>query len=82
MSLSTEEQLLQSRLRFQGEIRAALECKTKGDKIELVKRWRQRYCPDHVQELLNVARNKQVAGDILAWDLNNFKKSAKSSGKP
>ena len=75
MSLSIEEQLLQSRLRLQGEIRAALECKTKKDKIELVQRWRQRYCPDHVQELLNVARNKQVAGDILAWNLTAFRKS-------
>ena len=47
-------------------------CKTKRQKIELVERWKSQYDPIYVQELLNVARNKQAAGDILAWDLNNF----------
>ena len=47
-------------------------CKTKRQKIELVERWKAQYDPIYVRELLNVARNKTAAGDILAWDLNNF----------
>lgn len=72
MSLSIDEQLRRSRLNLQHEVRQALMCKTKRQKIELVERWKAKYDPIYVQELLNVARNKQAAGDILAWDLNNF----------
>lgn len=72
MSLSIEDALRQSRRRLQGEVKAALMCKTKKEKIELVERWKAKYDPIYVQELLNVARNKQAAGDILAWDLDNF----------
>ena len=72
MSLSIEDELRQSRKRLQGEIRAALMCKTKKQKIELVERWKAKYDPIYVQELLNVARNKQAAGDILAWDLDKL----------
>jgi hypothetical protein len=79
MSLSIEEQLLADRKRIQVEVRAALMCRTKKEKLALVDRWRELYSPIHVQELLSVARNKEVAGDILAWDLENFKKRPKSS---
>ena len=72
MSQSIDEQLLASRRRLQFEVRAALSCRTKAQKLALVARWREQYDPIYVQELLNVARNKQAAGDILAWDLNNF----------
>lgn len=70
MSLSIE--LLESRRALQGEIRAALACRTKKAKIALVNRWKEQYSPIYVQELLNVARNKRVAGDILAWDLEKM----------
>ena len=70
MSLSIDEQLRRSRLNLQHEVRQALMCKTKRQKIELVERWKAKYDPIYVQELLNVARNKQAAGDILAWDLD------------
>ena len=59
-------------MNLQREVRAALACKTKRQKIELVERWKAQYDPIYVRELLNVARNKTAAGDILAWDLNNF----------
>lgn len=72
MSLSIEQQLLESRRRLQGEIRAALACRTKKQKIALVQGWKAKYDPIYVQELLNVARNKQAAGDILAWDLEKM----------
>lgn len=73
MSLSTDEQLRKSRLNLQVEVRAALACRTKKQEIALVERWKEKYGPIYVQELLNVARNKQAAGDILAWDLDNMK---------
>ena len=72
MSLSIDEQLRRSRLNLQHEVRQALMCKTKRQKIELVERWKAKYDPIYVQELLNVARNKQAAGDILAWDLEKL----------
>ena len=72
MSLSIEEQLRQSRVNLQMEVHAALMCKTKKQKIALVDRWKQQYSPIYVQELLRVARNKDVAGDILKWDLDKL----------
>ena len=72
MSLSIDEQLRRSRLNLQHEVRQALMCKTKRQKIELVERWKAKYDPIYVQELLNVARNKTAAGDILAWDLDKL----------
>ena len=71
MSLSIDQQrLLETRRGLQLEIRRALACRTKKQKIKLVEEWKVKYSPVYVQELLNVARNKSVAGDILAWDLD------------
>ena len=73
MSLSIDQQrLLETRRGLQFEIRRALACRTKKQKIKLVEEWKVKYSPVYVQELLNVARNKTAAGDILAWDLDNF----------
>ena len=66
------EELRASRLLLQSEVRAALACKTKRQKIALVARWKSQYSPIFVQELLNVARNKQAAGDILHWNLDEI----------
>ena len=68
------EELRASRLLLQMEVRAALACRTKKQKIALVARWKSQYSPIFVQELLNVARNKKTAGDILHWDLESFRK--------
>ena len=72
MSQSIEEQLRASRLWLQGEIRAAMACRTKKSKIALVNRWKSQYSPITVQELLNVARNKTAAGDIINWNLDEI----------
>ena len=66
------EELRASRLLLQSEVRAALACRTKKQKIALVARWKEKYSPIFVQELLNVARNKQAAGDILHWNLDEI----------
>jgi hypothetical protein len=71
-NLSTREQLRASRIWLQGEVRAALLCKTKKQKIALVNRWKLQYSPITVQELLNVARNKKAAGDIIHWNLDEI----------
>ena len=68
---SIEQQLRESRIWLQGEIRSALACKTKKQKIALVERWKSQYSPITVQELLNVARNKSAAGDIIHWNLGD-----------
>ena len=73
MSLSIEEQLRLSRLNLQMEVRSALSCRTKKQKIDLVNKWKEKYSPLYVKELLSVARNKRVAEDILSWDLGNFR---------
>ena len=70
-NLSIEQQLLDSRRWLQGEIKAALACRTKKQKIALVDRWKSQYSPITVQELLNVARNKSAAGDIIHWELGD-----------
>jgi len=63
---------LESRRWLQGEIKAALACRTKKSKIALVDRWKSQYSPITVQELLNVARNKKTAGDIIHWNLDEI----------
>ena len=73
------EELRASRLLLQSEVRAALACRTKKQKVALVARWKSQYSPIFVQELLNVARNKKVAGDILQWDLDRFRGDRKST---
>lgn len=73
MSQSIEEQLRVSRMRLQMEVRNALGCKTKKQKIDLVRAWKEKYDPIYVQELLNVARNKSAAGDIVSWDVERMK---------
>jgi hypothetical protein len=70
-NLSIEQQLLESRRWLQGEIKAALACRTKKSKIALVDRWKSQYSPITVKELLNVARNKSAAGDIIHWELGD-----------
>jgi hypothetical protein len=71
-NLSIEQQLRDSRRWLQGEIKAALACRTKKQKIALVDRWKSQYSPITVQELLNVARNKSAAGDIIHWNLDEI----------
>jgi len=57
---------------LQGEIKAAMGCRTKKAKIALVNRWKSQYSPITVQELLNVARNREAAGDIINWNLDEI----------
>ncbi len=64
-----QTQLYESRVRLQREIRAALLCTRKSQKIKLVERWKREYPPIVWEELLRVARNKEVARAIADWVL-------------
>ena len=69
MSLSIDEQLLKSRLKFQFEVKSALSCRTKAQKRAVYARWLETYSEQQVRELVAVARDKEAAKKILAWTL-------------
>jgi len=64
--------LQESRIRFQQEIRRALFCTRKTQKIKLVAEWKAKYSPTHVAELIRCAKNKQAAASILEWNLDEL----------
>ena len=43
-------------------------------KRALAKEWKETYSEYFYRELISCARNKKVAGDIIAWDLDSFDK--------
>jgi len=65
--LATRMALRDSRIRFQQEMRRALSCIKKMDKIKLAREWEERYNPVHYRELIACAKNKQVAIAIANW---------------
>ena len=76
MSIEQEQvwskQLRESRLKFKKEMQAALMCRTPQQKRDLVARWKSQYSPTSVDEMLRVARNKSVAGEIANWDVDKM----------
>ena len=67
-----ETQLLESRRRFQFEVKSALTCRTKAQKRAVYARWLETYSEQQVRELVAVARDKEAAKKILAWDLDEI----------
>ena len=65
--LATRMALRDSRIRLQQEMRRALSCIKKMDKINLAKYWQEKYNPVHYRELIACAKNKQVAIAIANW---------------
>ena len=65
--LATRMALRDSRIRLQQEMRRALSCIKKMDKIRLAKEWEEKYNPTHYRELIACAKNKQVAIAIANW---------------
>ena len=76
MSIEQEQvwskQLRESRLKFKKEMQAALMCRTAKQKQDLVARWKSEYSPTSVGEMLRVARNKPIAGEIANWDVDKM----------
>ena len=69
--LAEHERLLKDRARFRSEMRKVIACKTKKQKLALWTEWKTKYGHNefHIKELVNCARNKQVAMDIANWKL-------------
>ena len=68
----TRMALRESRIRFREEMWKALSCTSKKQKLALVKEWESKYDKHHVKTLLNCARNKSAAGDIINWNVDEF----------
>lgn len=69
-----QTELYASRKRLQLELRRALSCTNVKSKRALAKEWQEIYSEYFYRELISCARNKKVAGDIIAWDLDSFDK--------
>lgn len=54
------------------ELRRALSCISPKSKRLLAAEWKEKYSEHFYSELIRCARNKKVAGDIIAWNLDNF----------
>ena len=70
--LATRMALRDSRIRFQQEMRRALSCTKKKDKVALATEWREKYSPTHYKELIACAKNKEAARTILGWKLDEL----------
>ena len=66
------KELYESRVKLRDEVRSALACRTKKQKLDLVQRWKSEYSPTSVAEMLRIARNKSTAGEIANWDINKL----------
>ncbi len=69
-----QTELYASRKRLQLELKRALSCTNVKSKRALAKEWQETYSEYFYRELISCARNKKVAGDIIAWDLDSFDK--------
>ena len=65
-------ELRESRIRLQQEIRRALSCIRKTQKIKLAAEWKAKYSPAYYAELIRCAKNKEVARSILDWKLDEL----------
>lgn len=64
--------LRNSRIRLKEEMRRALSCTGKLQKIKLAKEWEEKYNPVHYRELIACAKNKQVAAIIANWKIEEM----------
>lgn len=72
MEMRWQTELYESRRRLQDELRRALSCTDVRQKRKLAREWMDRYSEVSYRELIACARNKKVAADIIAWDLEEF----------
>jgi len=70
--LATRIALRDSRIQLKEEMRRALSCTRKLQKIKLVKEWEEKYNPVHYRELIACAKNKQVAAVIANWKIDEL----------
>ena len=70
--LATRMALRDSRIQLQQEMRRALSCTRKTQKIKLAAEWKEKYSPTHYKELIACAKNKSVAVDIINWNVDEL----------
>jgi len=64
--------LRSSRIQLKEEMKRALSCTRKLQKIKLAKEWEEKYNPVHYRELIRCAKNKQVAAIIANWKIDEL----------
>ena len=72
MEMQWQTELYASRKRLQWELKRALSCISAKSKRLLASEWKDKYSEHFYNELIRCAKNKKVAGDIIAWNLDNF----------
>ena len=70
--LATRMALRDSRIRLKEEMKRALSCTRKTQKIRLAKEWQENYNPVHYRELIACAKNKEVAAIIANWKIDEL----------
>lgn len=70
--LATRMALRDSRIQLQLEMRRALSCIKKLEKIKLAREWEEKYNPIHYRELIRCAKNKQAAIVIADWKIDEL----------
>jgi len=65
----TQTQLYESRVRLKKEMQRALSCISPKAKRMLAAEWEDKYSAIFYKELLNCARNRDVARTIADWQL-------------
>ena len=72
MEMQWQTELYATRRRLQWELKRALSCISPKAKRALAAEWKDKYSEIFYNELIRCARNKKVAGDIIAWNLDDF----------
>ena len=72
MEMRWQTELYASRKKLQWELKRALSCTSAKQKRDLAAQWRGEYSEHSYNELIRCAKNKPVAGSIVAWDLDEF----------
>jgi hypothetical protein len=50
----------------------ALSCTNKRQKIALAAEWKEKYSPTHYKELIACAKKKNIASNIIHWNLEEM----------
>jgi len=72
IGLDTRMALRESRIRFQHEMYRALSCTNNRQKNKLAAEWKEKYSPTHYKELIACAKNKNIASNIIHWNLEEM----------
>lgn len=63
------QHLLRNRRILRDEMRAVIDCRTDGEKVALIQKWRSNYGPLLVRDLLSIARDKAARYLVAEWNV-------------